>query len=114
MEEKSYVGMETCFFCGETKNTLLLDRRLKKTLPREACYNKEPCEKCKGYMKAGIMFISVRDGEDGQKNPYRTGKMVVLKSSAVKLMLTTFNPKQRVYFVEENVWEKMGLNKAMK
>ena len=48
--EKSYVGMSTCFLCGEVKE-LVLDRRLNASLPREACYNTEPCNKCKGYME---------------------------------------------------------------
>jgi hypothetical protein len=109
MEQKSYVGMSNCFLCGKPKE-ILLDRRLKDSLPREAVYNKEPCKKCKEYMEQGIILISVRDGESGN-NPYRTGGWVVIKEEAVKRIFNNIEQvlKSRVAFIEYRFWDKLGL-----
>ena len=110
-ERKSYVGMSTCFVCGEVKE-ILLDRRIKDTLPQKACYNKEPCDKCKEHTKVGVILISVKDGaeESDKNNPYRTGGWCVLKLSAAKRMFKEIPPK-RIAFIEDAVWAKCGLPK---
>lgn len=111
MENKDYVGMANCFFCGKVKN-LLMDRRMKKTLPRNAVYDKEPCEDCKLIMEIGVLFIGVRKGESGD-NPYRTGQIIGIKEEAVKKMIS--EPllsdilKKRICFIEEDVLNKFGL-----
>lgn len=105
MLEKSHVGMATCFLCGEPKH-ILLDRRLRNTLPREACYDKEPCDKCKEWMKQGTILISIRDGEEGKDNPYRTGGWVVIKAEKAKEM---FKDAPKVAFVGDKIWDMMGL-----
>ena len=108
MEDKEFVGMATCYICGEPKH-ILLDRRMKKSLPKQACYDQEPCDKCKEHTKKGIILISVRDGEKGG-NPYRTGGWVVMKEEAAKRM---FNDdrylKHRIAFVDDTAWDKLGL-----
>ena len=116
-EKKSYVGMAQCFLCGEPKH-LLLDRRLKATLPYMACYDKEPCDKCRGYMKKGIIFVGVKDQTD-KDNPYRTGGYWVIKEEAVKEM--PMNPqlleqilKKRVCFIEDTMAERLGLKRLLK
>lgn len=108
----SYVGLSDCFFCGESKE-VLLDRRLYNTLPHRAVYNHEPCDKCKELMTQGVMFISVRNGEQPSNNPFRTGKMCVIKDDAVRRMpvspeLLESTLKKRVCFIEDAVWEKLG------
>ena len=115
MNNKSYVGMSTCFFCGEPKE-ILLDRRLKDSLPQEACYNHEPCDKCQEYMNLGIIVISVRDGESGN-NPYRTGGWWVVKEDAIMNMINDSDEKlkrgiaeKRVVFLEDSVCEIIGLH----
>jgi hypothetical protein len=113
---KSYVGMANCFLCGEVKN-IILDRRLKNSLPQNAVYDREPCDKCKEIMKQGIMFIGVRDGETGD-NPYRTGQIIGVKDEAVKNIihepLLSEVLKTRICYIEENVLIKMGLLKEDK
>lgn len=84
--EKNFVGMENCFICGEIKS-LLLDRRLKKSLPKSAVYNKEPCEKCLKIMEHGVFFIGVKNGENGE-NPYRTGQIIGIKEEKIKDLIT--------------------------
>jgi len=114
MTEKDFVGMATCFICGEVKH-LLLDKRIKKTLPRSACYDEEPCDKCKEVMKKGVFFIRVRDGETGQ-NPYRTGKIIGLKEEAVKRLVTNKKLledilKKRICYIEDKTFKILGLDK---
>jgi len=110
-ENKSYVGMENCFFCGKSKG-ILLDKRMMNTLPQNTVYNKEPCENCKVVMEFGVLFIGVRNGENGD-NPYRTGQIIGLKEEAVKQIIS--EPllsdvlKRRICFVEEDVLNKIGL-----
>jgi len=104
MEEKSYVGMYQCFLCGEDIG-VVLDERLRNSFPRRVgAIDMEPCDKCKKYMEDGIIFISVRDGERGE-NPYRTGGWVVVKEEVIPEHMR----KQRVYFIEDAVWNKLGL-----
>lgn len=111
-EDKSHVGMSDCYFCGKTKE-IVLDKRLKNTLPKNAVYNKEPCDTCKNVMEVCVLFIAVRDGESGD-NPYRTGQIVGVKEEAVsgfindeKLLADIL--KKRVCFVEEKVLKQIGL-----
>lgn len=101
--------MTTCFFCNKSKG-IMLDRRLRETLPREACYDKEPCDDCKNYMSQGIILISVKDGESGD-NPYRTGGWVVIKEQAALKVFDKEVLEKRVCFVEDTAWEKLGLPK---
>lgn len=112
MSEKSYVGMCDCFFCGEPKE-LLLDRRLRNSLPKHAVYDKYPCDKCAEWMKQGVMFISIRDGEEQSENPYRTGKLSVIRDEAIRRMpideaLKAHILKARVCFIEDAIWERFG------
>jgi hypothetical protein len=104
-----------CFFCNEPKNEIILAGRLKDDAeaPQHVVWNYDPCDKCKGYMQAGVICISVRDGESGD-NPYRTGGWVVLKDEAVARIITTADVrdyilKKRIAFVPDNVWDAIGL-----
>lgn len=58
------------------------------------------------------MFVSVRDGERGN-NPYRTGKMCVIKEEAVANMVSPelYEHLKRVRFgfIEDSIWEQLGL-----
>lgn len=115
-EDKRYVGMMNCYFCNKPKG-IALDRRIKDTLPREAVYDKEPCDECKKYMEMGIIIISVKDGETDKANPYRTGGWWVVKEDMVKRLLKgeLLNDvlKKRVVFVEDSVCDKIGLKKGV-
>lgn len=110
------VVLTKCFVCGEDSDILMSTRGLasKEAIKKFESMNgkavtKEPCNKCKDYMKQGIILISVKDGESGD-NPYRTGNFVVMKQEAAERIFTgiDFN-KQRICFVEDTVWQKVGL-----
>ncbi len=56
-----------CYFCGKEKGELvMLGAAYKEKAPMNMVINKEPCPDCVENMKKGIMFISVRDGEEGK------------------------------------------------
>lgn len=102
-------SISTCFICGENKNEiLLLGHNKGKKAPHTACYNYEPCDKCKEFMKQGIILISVRDGESNN-NPYRTGGWVVIKEDAAKRILSKEIIDKRIAFVEDKMWDMVGL-----
>lgn len=98
-----------CFVCGEDKNEIILMGRLKDDAeaPKNICFDNEPCDKCKGYMKKGIIMISVRDGENTD-NPYRTGGWVVLKEDAFPNMSEEIK-RIRICFVPDSRWDEIDL-----
>jgi hypothetical protein len=70
-------------------------------------------------MKQGIIFIGVRDGEQGKDNPYRTGEWFVLKEEAVRRMpmnkeLMKSIIKKRICFIEQEVINKLGIAELIK
>ena len=92
MANKLGAAITRCYFCGENKEIIMNTRLTEKAAQKIEEYNgkvidMEPCDKCKELMKQGIMFISVRDGESGN-NPYRTGKLAVVKEEAVEKIYT--------------------------
>lgn len=113
----------TCFYCGEGKNELILLGSASKHITGHdqapmhgPVFDKEPCDKCKDLMKQGIIFISVdEDKSDDHKNPYRTGCFCVVKEEAVRRWgiqpqeLLDSILRQRVAFIPDDVWNKMGL-----
>jgi hypothetical protein len=113
IEDKNYVGIANCFICGEAKY-LLIDKRLRNILPREAVYDKEPCDKCKWVLERGVIFIGIRDGEPKSDNPHRTGQIVGIKNERIKGLPIIKSMKEdilkkRVCYVEESALKKMGL-----
>ena len=116
-ENKFEVGLIKCFFCGKDKGLVMNTRlthkdaeNIKKMNGHAIDY--EPCDECKKMMEQGIMFVSVRDGESGN-NPYRTGKMCVIKEEGVKQFsspeLFEQVKKTRFAFIEDSVWTQLGL-----
>lgn len=113
--EKSHVGMALCFFCGEPKE-ILLDRRLKNSLVREAIYDYEPCNKCKKWMEKGIILISAAEDsvQNHPENPYRTGGWVVVTEEALSKFPMSGKLKDKIIekrfsFVSDKVWDYLGL-----
>jgi hypothetical protein len=96
-EEKSYVGMQMCPICKKEATGILMDRRLKASLPRQSL-GVEPCDKCrKKYLKNGILMI----------NPY-TGSLVVIRESAFKrIFKNTPVPPKRIAFAQEEVLQRL-------
>ena len=112
--EKSHVGMSTCFYCGKEKG-IVLDRRLRNTLPRAACYDYKPCDECEAYMKQGIILISVNEKlSTDLKNPYRTGCWIVVREDYIRKIVEPAELmedicKKRVAFIPDETWTALGL-----
>jgi hypothetical protein len=109
-------AIPVCFFCNEKKNEIMLAGRLKGDVeaPKDAVWDRRPCDKCIDYMKEGIILISVRDGEQGNDNPYRTGGWCVVREEMIGRIsnspaFTDRVLKMRMAFMEDAVWEKIGL-----
>jgi hypothetical protein len=93
-----------CYFCRNIKPLVVC-------LP--GATDHKPCEECADFMKRGVIFMSVRDGETDDKNPCRAGGFAVLTSDvACKILGTEMLVEvlaKRYCFVEESVWGRLGL-----
>jgi len=72
------------------------------------------CQECQGHMKKGIILVSVRDDQVGEKNPYRTGGWVIMKEEALRRLVTQPELadqicRKRMCFLPDEVWDKVGL-----
>jgi len=110
-----------CYYCGESKNEILLLGRLKggedKEAPRNAVWDFNPCDKCKEYMELGVIIVGIRDNEPPTKTPFRTGQMVVVKEEALTRLkeqqpsvasIVDDAVKSRMMFMEESVGKTLG------
>ncbi len=109
-------SIAVCFLCGEDKNEIVLLGRLKGNAeaPCRAVFNQEPCDKCKEYMKQGVILISVKDNDPDQKNPYRTGGWIVVTEDCIKKVFSKPEVllKKRVGFLEDSAWNAIGFPKT--
>lgn len=103
-----------CFFCQEAKGVAVPGlMRGDVEAPHKAAWDMEPCDKCKGWMADGVIFISVRDGESGD-NPYRTGGWCVVTEDFIKRAVQPQAMhdhvlKARVAFVPDAAWDALKL-----
>ncbi len=109
-------SISVCFVCNEDKGEiLLLGYNKGKEAPMKGCYDYEPCDKCKEYMKKGVILISVKDRDSGD-NPYRTGGWVVVKRDMIRRALDgKFADeiiRRGLAFVPDEAWDKMGLPRS--
>ena len=110
-------AVPVCFFCGQHKNELVIPGYISAgdpEAPRNAVWDMEPCADCAEKMKLGILLISVDPKRTTDKrNPYRSGGWVIIKEEAFKrafsgpIVETVL--KYRWTFVEDEVWDKVGL-----
>ena len=110
-------SLDLCFWCGEARGLVLwgqLGGVQDKEALKSVVTDKTPCPQCQEWMSQGVMFLSVKDGEVASDNPYRTGRLCVIKDSAVENMpidatLKAQILKARFAFVEDSVWEWLGI-----
>lgn len=117
-------SIPTCFWCGETKNEIVLFGRLKGD--REAgmhCgvldYN--PCDKCQAGMDSGITLIecttnpTIQNQREIQEGYYPTGAYAVITEDAVKRIFNNMHShvtamlKHRKAFVEPGLLAMLGV-----
>lgn len=123
----NYVALTKCYFCNKDSD-ILLHRQLRDISKAHGkVVNMDPCRTCEGYMKAGVILITIDDAKSekgwnhrpsGQKkwipNPYRTGGFFVVTDEAVR---KTIHPeamadwaiKKRFMFIEHEAAESLGL-----
>ena len=96
-------SMSICFFCGGEKNELVIPGRLKGDMeaPRKAVWSYEPCDTCRKHMEEGVMVCIVKDGS-GPKNPYRTGRLLVIRDEDARNIFNVDPAKTRFFFLEES------------
>ena len=80
-----------CFFCGESKNEIVLMGALKgdAEAPKNIIMDYEPCDKCKEKFKKGVLIIevsqlpNVENQPPIQKDAYPTGRYALLKPESL-------------------------------
>lgn len=142
-ELKLGVALTRCFFCGEAGD-LLIDRRLRVgRSPVDACHDKArtrlanskvsfslACSKCEGYMKQGVILISIDDAKSDEgwnkpptldedrkgwmPNPHRAGFFGVVTDDCIRRLinepaLVKWALKRRWMFIEHEVCRVTGL-----
>lgn len=110
-----------CFYCGGPKNEVILAGKLPgdAEAPHDAVWDTQPCDTCEGYMKQGVILVSVRDADDGKSNPYRTGGFVVVRAEAVARIFAQIMVdgatgaavvlKRRFSYLPDAAWKALGL-----
>lgn len=126
--------MTTCYYCLEPKEVLLVGSNVNEFQKAALCspdgqmisnigvIDLAPCQKCKEFMKQGIILISIRNGEEKEfekkiPNPYRTGGWIVVKEDLIRRLITDERLvesilTQRFCFVPDEVWNLVGLPRS--
>lgn len=104
--------MPICFYCGEDKGELiLLGASYKGEAPSRMSLDTSPCDTCIGYMEQGIILLSVTDNtKEGDDNPYRTGRMSVIKEEAALKMFGESLGEARMAYVTDGMWDEFNLS----
>ena len=105
-------AVEQCFVCLEDFGVILFgEMKGDVKAPHRVCTG-NVCETCQEHMKQGIVLISVRPGSD-RTNPYRTGGWCVVREEMVKRAFDEASATevlaQRLAFIEDEAWDKLGL-----
>jgi uracil DNA glycosylase len=107
-----------CFFCLKSKNELILAGKMKndQEAPKNMVWDKRPCTECEGWMKQGIILISVDESKtEDNENPYRSGGWAVVKDDLIKRVLEKSPElledilRKRVAFMPDEAWDIIGL-----
>ena len=106
-----------CFYCMQDKDHVIFVGRMRTAesddaeAPRDAYWDKVPCDQCKTLMAVGVMLVGADETlSDDLKNPYRTGNMVVVTEEAFRMMFRDHRAiETRVTFIPHSVWLRLGL-----
>lgn len=108
MEEKSYVGLDCCIYCGEPKG-ILIDRRLKPSLEKCQATDTEPCDECKAQMAKGFTFIVMNNDHTAP-----LGKFIVIDIDKAREMIDKEfmdQCKENIALVDEKTIKELGFIK---
>lgn len=111
-------SVEQCFSCMKDVGVVLFGQIRGSgdaEAPRRVCLDTEPCNECKGYMKRGVILVSVDESKtEDEKNPYRSGGWIVIKVEAIKRLpfpeeIIKDILDKRIAFIADPVWDALGL-----
>jgi hypothetical protein len=117
-------ALTKCYFCGGPGAILIATKdRVDVARYHGQIVDMSPCSRCQEHMKIGVILISIRDGEAAKgeeasrqnpraiPNPYRTGRVCVIRNEAAERLFKPDHPalKLKWCFVEDGGWQKMGL-----
>lgn len=109
------VAIPKCFYCNEGKGVIMNTRLTEKNAKAiEAMHghvvDMEPCSKCAGYMKQGIILIGIDEGlsdtTGGVEGFYRSGEWLVVMERMVRDIFPSVAKdiiKHRWSFVEQSI-----------
>lgn len=102
-------SVETCFVCGKDISVVLFGTGYKgadgkpSRAPHSVCLG-NLCDECKKLLDSGYVFlIEVTDGSVGA-NPYRTGRTMAIKESAIKNIFSNYS---KINYIEKSAWDKI-------
>lgn len=108
-------SLSVCFYCGDVKE-IIIPGQLPGDVeaPHKAAWDKEPCDRCKRWMRKGVMLIETPDGQEDSQTPSRTGQIAVVRDEAIPKMINSKDLadqilRQRVAFLPVSVWDALGL-----
>ena len=111
--------VSTCFWCGATKNELvLLGAAYKEEAPMHMITSYEPCDECTKNFDKGITLIEVSTSSKFtehppiQKNPnlYPTGRIMVVRAEAAPRIFNAHVEavlEKRKAFIDETGYSKL-------
>ena len=99
--------LDVCPICGKDNGSILLPGQINKTddeAPHRAIVTNTPCDECKHHMELGVILIEVdSDLTTDPKNPWRTGRMAVVKEERAREVFGEKFGDARVAFVEKGI-----------
>ena len=103
------VAMSLCMYCGDPSGVTLGGKEVDEIGHKGAVFSSEPCEKCKDYMKQGIMICETENGQDENSNPVRTGRLVVIKEESFRehFNMPDTEKSKRFFYMEHAMFEQM-------
>lgn len=100
-------SLGVCFICGQdTNEILLLGMNRGKEAPHKMISG-TPCDECKKVLdQGGVFLVEVKDGEEGKKNPYRTGFVLGVRRDA--LDPTVIGHSSMAWVTESDMRQMLG------
>lgn len=88
-EDKDFVAMSRCLYCGGTKNEIILFKTLqpKANTQGGVVADVEPCDKCKEIGKDNIFFIETKAIPGKPPEPFKGGRILTVTRSASEYFL---------------------------
>lgn len=116
------VALTRCFYCGKPDRVLFATRYkpngepLYDLSPLDGkAIDHKPCPECEKLMQQGIMLLSIsNNSKPDDQNPFRTGKMCVIKEETFRKIFDIDLQGSRIAFICDRVWDIVGLPNSEK